>query len=199
MNSENELLQRLMVSKKIMEKHDQMERGKTNTPTMNTPMLEDYQPINASYNLPEDILQEESFRPTPKQTNVVPTTDRIMNSKLPEEIKRLMIEHPIEQPNMGMGSPTLSNDLIDKASRLMSVDASGKQVSDLPKRKTNITESVSQTNEKLKDLLREVVEEVLHENGLLIESETDSNDVFKFRVGSHIFEGKLTKIKKVSK
>jgi hypothetical protein len=199
MNSENELLQRLVLSKKIMEKHDQMERGKTPTQSINTPMLEDYQPINAKYNLPQDLLQEDFQQSKPIPNPELPTADRIAKSKLPDEIKKLMLEHPIDKPNMGIGSPTLSNELIDKASRLMGVDASGKQVQQQPKRKDVMTESLSSSNEKLKDMLREVVEEVLHENGLLIESETNSNDVFKFRVGDHIFEGKVTKIKKVSK
>ena len=108
------------------------------------------------------------------------------------------MEHPIEKPNMGMNGPTLSNELVDKAARLMSVDASGKQVSDVPKRKNLVQESTN-NNESLKEIIREVIEDVLHENGLLIESETKSNDIFKFRVGDHIFEGKVTKIKKVSK
>lgn len=199
MNSEDELLQRLVLSKKIMERHDQMERGKTPTESINTPMLEDYQPINAKYNLPQDLLQEDLQQSKPIPNPVIPTADRIAKSKLPDEIKKLMLEHPIDKPNMGMGSPTLSNELIDKASRLMGVDASGKQVQQQTKRKEVMTESLSSSNEKLKDMLREVVEEVLHENGLLIESETSSNDIFKFRVGDHIFEGKVTKIKKVSK
>lgn len=199
MNSEDELLQRLVLSKKIMERHDQMERGKTPTEPINTPMLEDYQPINAKYNLPQDLLQEDLQQSKPITNPVIPTADRIAKSKLPDEIKKLMLEHPIDKPNMGMGSPTLSNELIDKASRLMGVDASGKQVQQQTKRKEVMTESLSSSNEKLKDMLREVVEEVLHENGLLIESETNSNDIFKFRVGDHIFEGKVTKIKKVSK
>jgi hypothetical protein len=49
----------------------------------------------------------------------------------------------------------------------------------------------------IRGLLKEVVEEVLNENGLIVESETNSNEIFKFRVGQHIFEGKLTKIKKL--
>jgi hypothetical protein len=47
--------------------------------------------------------------------------------------------------------------------------------------------------------MKEVVQEVLKENGLLTESETKSNEVFKFRVGQHIFEGKLVKVKKIAK
>jgi hypothetical protein len=46
-------------------------------------------------------------------------------------------------------------------------------------------------------MIRETIEEVLGENGLLVESTSKSNDVFQFRVGSHIFEGKVTRIKKV--
>jgi hypothetical protein len=50
----------------------------------------------------------------------------------------------------------------------------------------------------LKKLLREVVEEVLQENGLIAESTQKSNEIFSFKVGKHIFEGKVTKIKKIA-
>jgi hypothetical protein len=39
----------------------------------------------------------------------------------------------------------------------------------------------------------------LKENGLLVESESRSSDMFKFRVGQHLFEGKVNKVKKMSK
>jgi len=198
MNTENELLQRLMISKKIMEKHNQMERGKTNLQTINNPVLQEFEPVNAKYNLPNDFLEEESSNSKIKYFDTVPTTDRILNSKLPDEIKQLMIEHPIQQPKLGT-SPTLSNDLIDKASRLMNTDASGKQINNSQKVKNFVNESNEIKNDSLKKLLKEVVKDVLHENGLLVESENDTNDIFKFRVGSHIFEGKLTKIKKIAK
>jgi hypothetical protein len=43
-----------------------------------------------------------------------------MSSKLPNEIKRLMIEHPIQQQSpMNPASSVLSDELIQKASRLM--------------------------------------------------------------------------------
>ena len=52
---------------------------------------------------------------------------------------------------------------------------------------------------ELRSILKEVVTEVLEESGLLVESEKKSNETFKFRVGNHIFEGTLTKIKKINK
>jgi hypothetical protein len=59
------------------------------------------------------------------------------------------------------------------------------------------TRTSSLDKNTLKDIIRETIEEVLSENGLLVESTSKTNDVFQFRVGSHIFEGKVTKIKKI--
>ena len=196
MTSENELIKKLMVSKAIMEKHKEIPRAGNSSGIINAPSVETYEAPSAKYNLPSEFLEES----TPKrvQTNEIPTTDRIMSSKLPDEIKRLMIEHPIVQSNPMVG-PSLSNDLIDKASRLMNVDASGKQINEQPRRKSqgqNIPENVLD-NSELKNMVKEAVREILSENGLITESVQKANDVFSFRVGKHIFEGKVTKIKKV--
>ena len=149
----------------------------------------------ATYNLPQDMLQEASV--PVQQVNQPMTQDRVMASKLPDEIKRLMIEHPISQP-AGMGGPTLSNDLIDKAARLMKSDARGNQVSQ-PKQNVQEQSQPNFNNKQLRDMLKEVVEEVLLENGILAEStQKSNNELFSFKVGKHIFEGKVTKIKKIS-
>jgi hypothetical protein len=50
---------------------------------------------------------------------------------------------------------------------------------------------------QLSKLVKEAVNSALEENGLLIESVEKSNDLFSFRVGQHVFEGKITKVKKV--
>jgi hypothetical protein len=180
-----------MISKKIMEKSDQIGRGQA-TPT--TPILEEYEPVNAKYNLPQEYLEES--QPKTYKTEV-PTEDRIMKSKLPDEIKQLMIEHPIQQPNMGVQQGVgLSDDLVERASRLMNTDQPKKQT-----RKTVNENKQAQltSNDDIRDIIRETVEDVLRENGLIAESETKSNELFKFRVGQHIFEGKLTNIKKIPK
>ena len=126
------------------------------------------------------------------------TTDRVMASKLPDAIKRLMIEHPIEVPNsMGGGGSVLSDELVEKATRLMGTQP--KQNQPTQSRQPIQEQSQPLPNMKqLKSLLKEVVEEVLQENGILSESEQKSNEVFSFKVGKHIFEGKVTKIKKIS-
>ena len=125
-------------------------------------------------------------------------SDRILSSKLPDAIKQLMIEHPIHQPDNPLtGGSTLSDELVEKASRLMNVNANGQQINESKQpRRQQQTPSYSISPEDLKSIVRETVENVLKENGLLVESTKRSNDVFKFSVGQHIFEGKVTKVKK---
>ena len=194
MTNENDLIQKLMVSKAIMDKHNNTPRTGNNL-NMTNPTVEDYAAPQAKYNLPQEFMQESVPQSSPSHQQPI-TKDRVMSSKLPDEIKRLMIEHPINQPN-SMAGPSLSNDLIDKAARLMNVDAKGTPRGPQPKR---VTEQSIPTQDlsSLKELLREVVEEVLLENGLIAESTQKSNEVFSFKVGKHIFEGKVTKIKKLS-
>ena len=201
MNSESDLLQRLAISKKIMEKHNDIGRGQARDINMDpsSPMVESFQAPVAKYNLPQEFLQEQ---PRPQQVNSnIPMGDRIANSKLPDDIKKLMMEHPIQQPTMGVtGGSVLSDELVEKASRLMNSNAKGEQIRESRTvKQTPTKQSIGIDADEIREIIRETVEEVLHENGLLVESESKSNEMFKFRVGQHIFEGKVVKIKKIAK
>lgn len=194
-----------------MEKHNDMGRGNGGSANMDRPMVEDYQPVNAKYNVPQEYLQESNQVQQPYLSEIPrentkpvgsPTTDAIKNSKLPEEIKRLMMEHPIQQPTMGVNtSTTLSDDLIERASRLMNTKANGDLMENAPVRRQQPQQSQSSSVDvnDIRSIVRETVEDVLRENGLLVESTSKSNELFKFRVGQHLFEGKLTSVKKVTK
>jgi len=195
MKSEQDLINKLMISKKIMEKHNEIGRGSVTQPTsFNTPQVEEFQPVSGNYNIPQEFLSENEVK---MQSNVSQGTseERIKNSKLPDEIKRLMLEHPIEQPTSYNGSATLSNELVEKASRLMGTNQTQKSAA--PQKTQTINPSINY--DEVRNIVRETVEDVLKENGLLVESTTRSNEAFKFRVGNHIFEGKVTNIKKISK
>jgi hypothetical protein len=50
----------------------------------------------------------------------------------------------------------------------------------------------------IQKMITEAVNNALRENGLLMESSEKSNELFTFKVGKHVFEGKVTKIKKMS-
>ena len=204
MSAEDDFIKKLMVSKAIMDKHKQMPRAGDGARVFNTPMVETYDAPAVSYNLPQEFIQETST-PQPQQQKGPMTEDRIMSSKLPDEIKRLMIEHPIAQPN-GMGGPTLSNDLIERATRLMKQDQSG-YIPESAKPKSQPAQSVepqqTSSTEKInykliQKMINEAVNNALKENGLIMESSEKSNEIFSFKVGKHVFEGKVTKIKKLA-
>jgi hypothetical protein len=189
------LIQKLMVSKQIMDRHNDMDRGvspKSNRPSMSESYSRDEyeeKPIPANYNIPEEYLQ--SAPPTPKVPPMV-TEDRIKNSKLPDAIKKLMMEHPIQQPQSY--APTLSNDIIEKAARLMGNKQPVSESKSIPQQQNT---SFNLSASDIKKIVRETVEEVLSENGLMVESTQKSNELMTIKVGKHIFEGKISKIKKV--
>lgn len=193
-----DFIQKLMISKKIMEKSDKIARNTNGTGMVDinessspqTPELYQPSPINASYNIPQEYMES---APTPKKvTPQQMTPERIQNSRLPDAIKKLMIEHPIKQPDSY--SPTISNDIIEKAARLMRED---KEVT-LDSKKTNTNYSQPKSNNSdIKSVIRETLEDILKDYGILNESESNTKDQFQFRVGKHVFEGTITKVKKI--
>jgi len=204
-------MEKLALSKAIMDKADGIKNSNslsgglppTSLQQLNTP--ETFDIPNIKYNIPSEFLGEtqqknQSFISNEPRENTkpvgVPTVDAIKNSKLPDEIKRLMMEHPIAQPQSY--TPTISNELIERASRLMKKnDSNYIPESAKPKQQTQSSTSSIDYN-LIKKMINEAVNEVLHENGLITESSEKSNEVFTFKVGKHVFEGKVTKIKKLS-
>ena len=202
MSNELSLMEKLAISKKIMDKHNQTGRGQSsnNYSSYGSPSVENYEPVNANYNIPQEFLQESQVEQPylssiPKTPQPI-TKDRVMASKLPDAIKRLMIEHPIEVPNSMGGGSVLSDELVEKATRLMNTDARGNQINQPKQRIQEQTPSPQFNNKQLKEMLKEVVEEVLLENGILSESSEKSNEQFTFKVGKHIFSGKISKVQK---
>lgn len=200
MNSENDLMKKLVVAKKIMDAHNKTPRAGNNGGIPSTPMLEQFNAPPAMYNIPQEYMAEQK-QVQPQQTSQLPVKDRILNSRLPDEIKKLMIEHPIDQPNTMVG-PTLSNDLIESVSRLMKTDAAGgtpqqnQQRTQQPQYQTpNMSGGIDYS--LLKSIIRDTITEVLTEKGLVAESSSKTKEQISFRVGQHVFEGFVTKIKKM--
>jgi DUF917 family protein len=112
-----------------------------------------------------------------------------------------MMEHPIGQPQQQQ--TTISDELIEKASRLMKKNG-GSYVPESAKPKQTTQQPPQSTPnggidyKLIQKMINEAVNNALKENGLIVESSEKSNEVFNFKVGKHIFEGKVTKIKKLS-
>ena len=213
----SDLMQKLAMSnvREIMNQTSTPRRAETSSQ-----MVQEFDMPQAKYNIPQEFLQEQpsmSQGMNPSQQPYLselprvntkpvgnPTVDAIKNSKLPDDIKRLMMEHPISQPQQQ--EATLSNDLIERASRLMKQDQGGYiPESAKPKTQSATTPTPQQTagtekiNYKLiQKMINEAVNNALKENGLIMESAEKSNEIFSFKVGKHVFEGKVTKIKKLA-
>ena len=196
----DQLMQKLMMSKAIMDKSDRIGRGNAQPPiNINSNMVENFDAPQAKYNIPDNIMESQNIQRSVDKPMKAPTADAIKNSKLPDEIKKLMIEHPIVQPQM-QSTTMLSDELVEKASRLMR-ENSNNYVPDSAKstssNKSKTTSTGTIDYNVLKDIVKNVVEETLRENGVISESSEKANEIFSFKVGKHIFEGKVTKIKKL--
>ncbi len=186
----SDLMQKLAMSKKIMDKHIEVPRGQS----PGLPMSEN---VNATYNIPENIdsqLTQQPTQPSIQETvNVQPVSqDAVINSKLPEEIKKLMLENPIVQPQMN--GPSLSNEIIEGATRLMGNKVTEQNTIQPTNNDSDLKQMI---RDVVRDTVRDVVKEELKNSGLLSESTQKANETLSLRVGKHIFEGKVTKIKKV--
>jgi len=194
-------MQKLAVSKKIMDKHNGTPRNQSGG---SLPMSEN---INATYNVPQDMLQQQvPQQQVPQSTNNGgPVTENaIKNSKLPDDIKRLMLENPIVQPQSN--SPALTDDIIQGATRLMNNNTSP-QTGPLQNESNKVTSNspTIPNNNDLKqmirdvvrDTVRDVVREELKSSGMVTEGNQKVNETLSLRVGKHVFEGKVLKVKKV--
>jgi hypothetical protein len=185
------LMEKLMISKAIMDKSDSIK--KTGNGGLPPTSLQQFDAPEAKFNIPQEFMSEmksPSGLPADRPMKV-PTIEAIKNSKLPDEIKKIMIEHPIQPAQMQTSA--LSNELVEKATRLMRGDSKE------PVKEQQTTQKTSNIDVKqIQQIVESTVRKVLKENGLISESEEKTNEVFSFKVGKHIFEGKVTKIKKIS-
>ena len=125
----------------------------------------------------------------------------------PDEIKKLMIEQPIIQPNSMGGGSVISDDIIEGAQRLMNLNSSKQTPTTETTQRTqpksnestniNLSEMKSMLRDVVRDTVRDVVREELQEAGMLVESTSKSNDTIQFKVGSHLFIGRVTQVKKI--
>ena len=195
------LMEKLAVSKKIMEKHNSTPRVQGGS----LPMVDN---PNASYNIPQDMLQQppqqQQTISQPSMSNEPVTENAIKNSKLPDAIKRLMLENPITQPQSN--GPALSNDIIEGAARLMKNNSTTQpnQLVNTQQPLKEVSSSIPLNNDLkqmirdvVRDTVRDVVREELKSSGMVTEGNQKVNETLSLRVGKHVFEGKVLKVKKV--
>jgi hypothetical protein len=195
-----DLMTKLALSKKIMDKHNEIPRNTNSaaSSSISTPQVQSFDTPQASYNIPQEIMGEGVKNTRPISENVTP--DKILSSKLPDEIKKLMIENPIDSPKMIQTSDFLSNDIIEGATKLMGTQKKKIQEPQGQSKRQTVLEDTDlkqMIRDVVRDTVRDVVRQELRSAGFISESESKTNEKLQFKVGKHIFEGVVTKIKKV--
>jgi hypothetical protein len=181
--SSNDLMQKLVNAKKVMNKVDggNFERGNIDESIL----LSD----------PSELMESQLPKQTTKSMSN-PSTDKIQNSKLPEAIKRAMIEHPIEQiPSISLNE-TLDMDFVKGAKRLMEQEGVSSKKSQTQQRQTVASNiDMSAIAVLIENTVRKVMDEKL--NQILTAQTTSSiNENLVLKVGDSIFKGKITGVNK---
>ena len=181
--SQNDLMQRLVQAKKVLNKveNGDYERGNVNEDILRTN--------------PEDLMSTENSAPIrqPQQPNF----QKIQESKLPEAIKRAMIENPIPQISL---SDSLDLNFVEKTKKLMENEGVSTKKSS-PQKGSSVDSSdlVKQLTPIIENIVRKTVVEILDNklNQILTAQQTLSiNENLVLKVGDSVFKGKITGVNK---
>jgi hypothetical protein len=169
--SSNDLMQRLTQAKKVMNKVDSgnFERGQVSE--------------NVYMSSDEPIQQEQPVKRVP--------VDKIQNSKLPDAIKKAMIENPIPQISL---SESLDMDFVKGAKKLMEKEGLSK-----PTQATSKVSNPGVDMNAIAVLIENTVRKVMDEklNQILSAQQTQSiNENLVLKVGDSVFKGKITGVNK---
>ena len=183
--SQNDLMKKLVQAKKVMNKVDggNYERGHVNE----SMLLSD----------PEELMKSqyagEQPQPNQRPVNGPTSVDRIQNSKLPDAIKRAMIESPI--PQISLNDP-LDMDFVKGAKRLMEQEGVSSKKSQPQQRQPQSSNiDMNAIALMIENTVRKVMDEKL--NQILSASTTASiNENLVLKVGESIFKGKITGVSK---
>jgi hypothetical protein len=181
----NELAQKLVNSRKIMKK---VETGDYETGNINEELL-----ISAPENVdPEERTVE---RPTKISQRPIGTvnSEKINQSKLPDNIKKAMIENPIPQITL---NDDLNMDFVNKTRKLMEQEGIGPKSSS--KQSSVIQINLNDLEKKLSPIIENIIRKVMDEKLSQILSAQQLgtiNESLVLKVGDSIFHGKITGVK----
>jgi len=184
--STNDLMQRLVQAKKIMQKVEtgDFERGSVNEDILRSD--------------PEELIKNQLPQQTWSQNSnpPVPNLQKIQESKLPDAIKRAMIENPIPQISL---SDSLDLNFVEKTKKLMESQGIPTKTNKAQSTQTSNPDLIKQLTPIIENVVRKTVTEILDSklNQILTAQQTLSiNESLVLKVGNSIFKGKITGVNK---
>ena len=165
----------------------------------------DYQTGNVNPSaLSQDIDNFNQNPQTSSRVNQSPVSanmneEKIRNSRLPENIKQLMIENPIPTLDVNNELPSGFIDEVAKKMEEQSKFGSGAQkINETPKKQAS---QPTLNNEDLKSFIKQTIVETLDEIidtklNKLMESNKSVDENLKIQVGDSVFIGKISDVRK---
>ena len=183
--TQNDLMMRLVNAKKVLNKVEtgDFERGNINENTL----MSD----------PEELLKQTTTTENTKQPPQL-NLQKIQESKLPDSIKRAMIENPIPQISL---NDTMDLNFVEKTKKLMESEGVSRKTT-TPKSSTpqsNSGDLIKQLTPIIENIVRKTVMEIMDTklNQILTAQQTLSiNENLVLKVGDSIFKGKITGVNK---
>lgn len=201
--SENSLMEKLVTAKKFM-----MVMGDTNGNTMvneNTQPNNNYKSSNyepPTYkNYDEDDISDEEFYNSEQSTPNVNYENKIMKTNLPESIKKVMIENPIAQISL---NDTIDMSFTDGAKKLMERQGlinKKPQESKPQSQNINNRDLIKALTPIIENIITKTLDKILEqklEKVLKAQETVDINENLVLKVGTSIFKGKITEVKKTT-
>ena len=183
--SQNDLMMKLVQAKKVMNKVEtgSFERGNVDESVLRA----DPEELSAQYSQQPQVRSSQ-----PQQTNV----SRIMESKLPDAIKKAMIDNPIPQISL---TDSLDINFVEKTKRLMESEGVSTKKSTSKQQSSSPSYNGSDLVPIIENIVRKTVTEILDAklNQILTAQQTLSiNENLVLKVGDSIFKGKITGVNK---
>lgn len=179
--SANDLMMKLVQAKKVMNK---VETGSFEKGNINEEILK---------KSPEELMN--ANLEVPIKSKGMPNIQKIKESKLPDAIKKAMIENPIPQISL---NDTIDMDIVKGAKKLMEREGMiSKQTSksNTSIGQINTSELISSLTPIIENVVRKVMDEKL--NQILTAQQTTSiNENLVLKVGDSVFKGKITGVNK---
>lgn len=177
----DELAQRLVNSRKIMQKVDMgdFERGNINEELLKAPS-ENMDPEERP--IPQTKISQRPAGPV--------NSEKINKSKLPDNIKKAMIENPIPQISL---NENIDMNFVNKAKKLMEQDNPLTRMGQDKKNTQQITSS--DLEKKLTPIIESIIRKVMDEKLsqiLAAQQLSTINENLVLKVGDSIFHGKIT-------
>lgn len=171
----NDLMQRLAQAKKVMNKVDSGNYEKGNV-------------SESAFLVPQEPAgyKEQQAKPV--------SIDKIQNSKLPDAIKKAMIDNPIPQISL---SESLDMDFVKGAKKLMEREGLSKPT--IQQKNSGTVTNPNIDMNAIATLIENTVRKVMDEklNQILTAQQTASiNENLVLKVGDSIFKGKITGVNK---